>query len=85
MKRERTLYVSRFQFNFIAVVSTLLLASCTLENTDQRANVATAETAEQLFAVEIRTDPEWDPSMTARTFTYEVHVLNVFYPGLVQP
>ena len=26
-----------------------------------------------------------DPSMTAGTFRYEVHLLNVFYPGLVQP
>ncbi|MDH3647022.1 MAG: YciI family protein [Gammaproteobacteria bacterium] len=25
-----------------------------------------------------------DPSMTAGTFKYEVHALNVFYPGLVQ-
>ena len=26
-----------------------------------------------------------DPSMSAGTFKYEVHAMNVFYPGLVQP
>jgi uncharacterized protein YciI len=36
-------------------------------------------------ADEVRALMSQDPSMTAGTFKYEVHVLNVFYPGLVQP
>ena len=35
-------------------------------------------------AEEVRALMSQDPSMTAGTFKYEVHVLNVFYPGLVQ-
>lgn len=33
---------------------------------------------------EVRVLMEQDPAMTAGTFVYEVHVFNVFYPGLVQ-
>ena len=36
-------------------------------------------------AEEVRALMSQDPSMTAGTFRYEVHLLNVFYPGLVQP
>lgn len=36
-------------------------------------------------AEEVRALMSRDPSMTAGTFKYEVHGLNVFYPGLVQP
>lgn len=36
-------------------------------------------------AEEVRALMAQDPSMTAGTFKYEVHVPNVFYPGLVQP
>ncbi len=35
-------------------------------------------------AEEVRGLMSQDPSMTAGTFKYEVHALNVFYPGLVQ-
>ena len=35
-------------------------------------------------AQEVRGLMSQDPSMTAGTFKYEVHALNVFYPGLVQ-
>ena len=36
-------------------------------------------------AEEVRSLMSKDPSMTAGTFKYEVHQINVFYPGLVQP
>lgn len=36
-------------------------------------------------AEEVGTLMSQDPSMTAGTFKYEVHPMNVFYPGLVQP
>jgi len=36
-------------------------------------------------AEEVRALMSQDPSMTAGTFKYEVHQINVFYPGLVQP
>lgn len=36
-------------------------------------------------AEEVRALMSQDPSMKAGTFKYEVHLLNVFYPGLVQP
>ena len=36
-------------------------------------------------AEDVRALMSQDPSMTAETFKYEVHPLNVFYPGLVQP
>jgi len=36
-------------------------------------------------AEEVRAMMSQDPSMTAGTFKYEVHLINVFYPGLVQP
>lgn len=36
-------------------------------------------------ADEVRALMSQDPSMTAGTFKYEVHVFNVFYPGQVQP
>jgi len=35
-------------------------------------------------AEEVRALMSQDPSMSAGTFKYEVHALNVFYPGLVQ-
>jgi uncharacterized protein YciI len=132
----------RLQFMFIAAVSSVVLASCALDNSVEPASTASAaEPAEKLFAVEIKIGPNWDsakppneqeffsehaatlkrlreaghivmgarysdigliifsarsaeevralmsqdPSMTAGTFKYEVHLLNVFYPGLVQP
>lgn len=36
-------------------------------------------------AEEVRAYMSRDPAMTAGTFQYEVHPMNVFYPGLVQP
>lgn len=36
-------------------------------------------------AEEVRAWMAQDPSIAAETFRYEVHALNVFYPGLVQP
>lgn len=36
-------------------------------------------------ADDVRALMSQDASMTAGTFQYEVHAMNVFYPGLVQP
>jgi len=42
--------------------------------------IFSAESAEEIKAMMSQ-----DPSITAKTFKYEVHALNVFYPGLVKP
>ena len=36
-------------------------------------------------AAEVRAQMDQDPSIAAGTFVYEVHPLNVFYPGELQP
>lgn len=53
----------RRRLKIVAAFSTIVLASCAIENAVQPANDASvAETGQKLFAVEIRTGPNWDSS-----------------------